>query len=286
MGNQVLTVPYQQTTADTGTAKSGESKCQHKCQHKEAAATKDKEMPKDATHHHARVAVALASASSSQVPSECPMHQEKNATAADSACPIKNESDINPSNMMPPPNQMPSPGQPFPLSTNRIQSTIPKAGTESEKWVYPSEQMFWNAMLRKGWRWEEDEIKQQDMSHIIHIHNANNEKAWREVLKWEALHFDECKSPKLKKFGGKASDYSPRARIRNWMGYELPFDRHDWIVDRCGKEVRYIIDYYDGGAVQRNGEFTLLDVRPALDSFSALNDRLKAAYWRWTAKNE
>eukprot|EP00058_Branchiostoma_floridae_P026618 XP_002612109.1 hypothetical protein BRAFLDRAFT_108880 [Branchiostoma floridae] len=27
--------------------------------------------------------------------------------------------------------------------------------------------------------------------------------------------------------------------------YELPFDRHDWIVDRCGKQVRYIIDYYD-----------------------------------------
>ncbi len=51
---------------------------------------------------------------------------------------------------MPPPNQRPSPGQPFPLSTERIQSTIPKAGTEKEKWVYPSEQMFWNAMLRKG----------------------------------------------------------------------------------------------------------------------------------------
>lgn len=25
----------------------------------------------------------------------------------------------------------------------------------------------------------------------------------------------------------------------------LPFDRHDWTVDRCGKEVRYCIDYYD-----------------------------------------
>ena len=64
---------------------------------------------------------------------------------------------------MPPPNQRPAPGQPFPLSTNRVRSTIPKAGTE-EKWEYPSEQMFWNAMLRKGWRWEEDAIKQKDMS--------------------------------------------------------------------------------------------------------------------------
>jgi cytochrome c heme-lyase len=89
---------------------------------------------------------------------------------------------------MPPPNQRPAPGQPFPLSTNRVRSTIPKAGTE-DKWEYPSEQMFWNAMLRKGWRWEEDAIKQQDMSNIIKIHNANNEKAWQEVLKWEALHY-------------------------------------------------------------------------------------------------
>jgi hypothetical protein len=51
---------------------------------------------------------------------------------------------------MPPPNQLPSPGQPFPLSTERVRSNIPKAGTENEKWEYPSEQMFWNAMLRKG----------------------------------------------------------------------------------------------------------------------------------------
>lgn len=77
------------------------------------------------------------------------------------------------------------------------------------------------------------------MKHIINIHNANNEHAWKEVLMWEAMHADECKNPMLKHFGGKATDFSPRARIRSWMGYELPFDRHDWIVDRCGKEVRY-----------------------------------------------
>lgn len=50
---------------------------------------------------------------------------------------------------MPPPNQRPSPGQPFPLSIERQRSTIPKA-TEDGYWEYPSEQMFWNAMLRKG----------------------------------------------------------------------------------------------------------------------------------------
>ena len=50
---------------------------------------------------------------------------------------------------MPPPNQQPAPGQPFDLSVNREESQIPRGGTD-QNWVYPSEQMFWNAMLRKG----------------------------------------------------------------------------------------------------------------------------------------
>lgn len=219
----------------------------------------------------------------SAAPSECPMHAQSPTSASE--CPMKQgESDINPDNMMPPPNQRPAPDQPFPLSTEREMSTIPKAGS-NDYWVYPSQQMFWNAMLRKGWRWNEDDISQNDMAHIIKIHNSNNEQAWEEVLMWEALHARECLNPKLKKFGGKAKDYSPRAKIRSWMGYELPFDRHDWIVDRCGKEVRYIIDYYDGGKVDKSTyQFTILDVRPAFDSFSAFWDRSKVAWMRWRYK--
>lgn len=228
----------------------------------------------------------LAVSAMSGVPSECPMHGDSKPTGG---CPVQHDAkggttDIDPLNMMPPPNQRPSPGQPFPLPTDRVVSGIPKADTD-EKWVYPSQQMFWNAMLRKGWRWQEEDVKQKDMADIISIHNSNNEQAWEEVLKWEALHARECCNPKLRKFGGKAKEFSPRARIRNWMGYELPFDRHDWIVDRCGKEVRYIIDYYDGGSVDPDTfRFTALDVRPALDSFSAFWDRSKVAYMRWTVK--
>lgn len=62
--------------------------------------------------------------------------------------------------------------------------------------------------------------------------------------------------------------------------HDLPFDRHDWIVDRCGKEVRYVIDYYDGGQVPKH---TILDVRPAFDSLGAVWDRMKVAWWRWTS---
>ncbi|XP_076813401.1 holocytochrome c-type synthase-like isoform X2 [Clavelina lepadiformis] len=205
-----------------------------------------------------------------------------------SQCPMNKAEDIDPQNMMPPPNQQPSPDQPFTLSTSRVKSTIPKANTkEGETWVYPSEQMFWNAMLRKGWRWKEDEPESSDLENIVTIHNANNEQAWQEVLRWEAFHCRECPDgPKLLKFGGKAKEFSPRARVRSWMGYQLPFDRHDWIVDRCGKHVRYIIDYYDGGKVDPDThEFTLLDVRPAFDSFGAVWDRMKACYMRWTNFN-
>ena len=62
--------------------------------------------------------------------------------------------------------QTPAPNQPFPLPIERQKSSIPKveqlklcnllvwgvffqAGTE-ETWVYPSQQMFFNALLRKG----------------------------------------------------------------------------------------------------------------------------------------
>lgn len=243
-------------------------------------------------------------------PSGCPMHQKEMSgcplpkempqTAESSncsgpahqqrayefvACPMKmqNKDDIDPSNMMPPPNQCPAPDQPFSLSVNREESTIPRSGTENN-WVYPSEQMFWNAMLRKGWKWKEEDIAKNDMENIIKIHNHNNEQAWSEILKWEALHAKECPcGPTLARFGGKAKEFSPRARIRSLMGYELPFDRHDWIVNRCGKEVRYVIDYYDGGEVDERYQFTNLDVRPAFDSMGAVWDRMKVAWWRWTS---
>ncbi|CAD5117552.1 DgyrCDS6314 [Dimorphilus gyrociliatus] len=217
-------------------------------------------------------------------PSECPMHNQQNnsqeSTQYMSECPMRqaearnssNNNDIDPKNMMPPPNQQPSPGQPFPLPTDRQVSGIPRADKEGENWVYPSQQMFWNAMLRKGWTWKDEDLKAKDMDDIIKIHNVNNEQAWMEVLKWEALHAHECKKPKLKSFGGKAKDFSPRARIRSWLGYELPFDRHDWIIDRNGRDVSE--DY----------TFTILDVRPALDSLDAVWDRMRVCWWRWKSK--
>lgn len=112
---------------------------------------------------------------------------------------------------------------------------------------------------------------------VVSIHNSVNERAWREVLVWESMHSSTCPAPRLKKFMGRPSDYSPKARLLNALGFALPFDRHDWVVDRCGREVRYVIDFYSG--VPRPGQEApvamWLDVRPALDSFEALYDRMK-----------
>ena len=68
------------------------------------------------------------------------------------------------------------------------------------------------------------------------------------------------------------------------LRYELPFDRHDWIVDRCGRHVRYVIDYYGCDPQPDNSVPIYLDVRPALDSFSAVWDRMKVAWRRWTGR--
>jgi hypothetical protein len=47
----------------------------------------------------------------------------------------------------------------------------------------------------------------------------------------------KCAAPRLKKFQGRAADISPKARAMQAMGYVKPFDRHDWVVDRCGEQV-------------------------------------------------
>lgn len=39
-----------------------------------------------------------------------------------------------------------------------------------------------------SWRWKDDDLAPKDMTNIIKIHNRNNEQAWEEILKWEALH--------------------------------------------------------------------------------------------------
>ncbi|ORY95294.1 cytochrome c/c1 heme-lyase [Syncephalastrum racemosum] len=176
--------------------------------------------------------------------------------------------------------QSPHKDQKIPLGTDREVSSIPRATKDGEqKWIYPSEQMFFNAMRRKNWNPEE-----RDMSVVVPIHNAVNEQAWVKILEWEKLHTTQCNQPKLVKFQGRPKDITPKARLRSWFGYALPFDRHDWTVDRCGERVTYVIDFYTGKRDPRRPEAVsfYLDVRPAFTP-SGVWDRMRMAFKEFTS---
>ncbi|KAH4799542.1 cytochrome c heme lyase [Parastagonospora nodorum] len=182
------------------------------------------------------------------------------------------------------------------LATDREVSTIPRAlpsaasaparpannerDTAPDKktgnWIYPSEQMFFDAMRRKSF-----DPEASDMRTIVPIHNAVNERAWYEIKKWEAGRSDTCGGPKLASFSGLSTSLTPRARWRSLMGYQTPFDRHDWVVDRCGEKIEYVIDFYAGGgsgAKKGEGLNFYLDVRPKLNSWEGWKMRV-ARYW-------
>lgn len=55
------------------------------------------------------------------------------------------------------------------------------------------------------------------MPTVVAIHNAVNERAWQHILAWEAMHACDCPAPKLLRFQGRPKDYSPKARLLNFL---------------------------------------------------------------------
>ena len=238
------------------------------------------------------------------------------ATTASSECPVKGRaysSSSLPASIEEAANhsQFAAHGQKIPLSTSRVISSIPRGGGDtddssnvveqtvpahqpdnSHNWQYPSEQQFYNAMRKKGYRPPIESIPS-----VLQIHNAVNERSWTQVCKWEKeLHNNP--DPKLAKFVGRPKDISPKAwwNSRVFMTQE-PFDRHDWYIqdDEGGESRRYVIDFYEGK--EKTGDIAAslassssskagnnmpimkppsmyIDVRPALDNPSAAVDRM------------
>ena len=109
------------------------------------------------------------------------------------------------------------PTNPYSLSADREVSSIPRTGDEN--WVYPSEAQFFAAMARK-----DHNPHASDMKTIVPIHNAVNERAWAEVMKWEAGRGGEsCGGVKLVNFKGRPNDMSPKARVMTLLGSVSPF---------------------------------------------------------------
>lgn len=156
--------------------------------------------------------------------------------------------------------------------------------------------MFYNALALKG-KLDGDTVE-EDIESVVALHNNMNEKTWKKVLEWEAVTGGTGSSrssgsdnntaaqqvpppPKLLKFQGRPTDLSPKAAFKHYvLGHPLPYDRHDWTVERAdGSTVRYVIDYYHdesrarddpGSALPDLGDASasrslLVDVRPAAD---------------------
>ena len=144
-----------------------------------------------------------------------------------------------------------------------------------------------------------------------------------QVLKYEALHADSCPEPRLARFNGMYGKPTVKSTLMSWLGYGAhiflyspgwcdflwrprrvppfithavrrirpcrypePFDRHDWIVDRCGKEVRYIIDYYSVAEGEDGEDVSFfIDARPALTP-GGIFDRVRLATTRmWNGES-
>lgn len=176
--------------------------------------------------------------------------------------------------------QSPQPDQKIPLSTTRQVSSItrgtnddlPRHQTEDStsnqetKWVYPSEQQFYNAMRRKGW----SNVPEDSIPTVLQIHNHINERTWRNIQEWEGS--DELL---LARFMGRPNDISPKAFFFSKIlrMYDPPFDRHDWYVQHPNSQQqhRYVIDYYYLPHRDPNmPPIPYVDARPALDHPRAL----------------
>lgn len=153
-----------------------------------------------------------------QEQSKCPVDHAGSASAADK-CPVEHttrsswtswfssKSDAASST-----STQPQPTGTARLPNDRETSSIPRA--DGSNWVYPSQAQFYAAMERKN-----HNPSAPDMKVIVPIHNAVNERAWAEVMKWEVGQGGEkCGGVKLVSFKGRPKDLTPRARWKTLLG--------------------------------------------------------------------
>lgn len=142
----------------------------------------------------------------------CPVDHGK-AVETTEACPVDHSSRSTWTNLFGTNTTASSSTAPPSLPVDREVSSIPR--NDSENWVYPSQAQFFAAMARK-----KHNPRESDMKVIVPIHNAVNERAWGEVMKWEQGQGGEsCGGVKLVSFKGRPGDRTPKARLNMLLGY-------------------------------------------------------------------
>lgn len=183
-----------------------------------------------------------------------------------------------------------------PLGELTPDGAIPAANQQGNSptgshWLNPSANTLYRALARK-----QKAIAASDALAVSTVHNAVTDNTWLAIMEYEQMHVRGCpEGPTLARFYGMDGVWSMKARFVNGvLGGPLPFDRHDWVVDRCGKEVKYIIDYYSvevpTGAVSGGGAggdeevevYYSVDARPA-PTLEGLWERGRMAFRRWQA---
>ena len=176
-----------------------------------------------------------------------------------------------------------------------------------EEWLNPSANQLYRSLGRKN-----KPIEHEDSLSVAAVHAIVTDQTWDNIMIYEGLHRTQCPTPKLARFEGRDGFYSPKAKFFHYvMGMPWPYDRHDWTVDRCGKEVEYVIDYYaipvasehnenivkqkEAEEIKEKGsdryapfiedddiEFMYtIDARPKMNSFGNMVDRMRIAYRNW-----
>lgn len=162
---------------------------------------------------------------------------------------------------------------------------IPSSGRgnsdDGTHWVNPSANQLFRALKRKN-----KPIHSGDARNVADVHAVVTDMSWDCVMEYENLH-PECKEPTLARFFGMYGILSWKSKLLKFRTGIEPFDRHDWVVDRCGKEVRYIIDYYSVEVPNPNdptGDPEIvysIDARPAL-TLAGIVDRAHLAFSKWS----
>ncbi|PGH07880.1 cytochrome c heme-lyase [Blastomyces parvus] len=281
--------PIAASTPSTGPSQDSGSQATCPVDHKTRAVWLSQHKNSDPPHPIPPTDAATKPTDTAKPPKQLrPLSQDREVSSIPRAIPDPSTAATSSASAAPPPS-------PYAAHTSTTASHIQPSNDEAEtghdprtgNWIYPSERQFFEALLRKNTPTSATSAKDlaTSVASIIPIHNAVNERAWSEILEWESSApvsdpgSRKCGGPKLYSFRGLGVDsqfLSPRARINGLLGYQLPFDRHDWVVERCGgAKVEYVIDFYQGraggaglGTAANNAKLSFyLDVRPKLNTW-------------------
>jgi len=156
--------------------------------------------------------------------------------------------------------------------------SIPATGRgnsdDGKGWLNPSAGQLYRSLKRKN-----KPIEYDDALSVAAVHAMVTSGTWDAIMEYEELHSSKCDSPKLARFNGMDGIYSLKAKFRRYLLRQpWPYDRHDWIVNRCGEEVTYIIDYYSYPDKKGDEELYTIDARPAPSNLTNIFDRVRVGF--------